>query len=56
MDGDDDATGDRQLDAVEDQGGDAACWLSRVCPVCGRLAEGELADACPACGADLADR
>ncbi|HLU63787.1 MAG TPA: hypothetical protein VKY66_04580 [Protaetiibacter sp.] len=37
--------------------GDAACWLARVCPDCGRLDERAEAerrqapDTCPACGA-----
>ena len=26
--------------AREDLGGDPACWLSRVCPTCGRISEG----------------
>ncbi|RKT55261.1 hypothetical protein [Saccharothrix australiensis] len=34
-------------------GGEPACWLSRVCPECGALAEGEPAAACPRCGAVL---
>jgi ribosomal protein S27AE len=39
--------------APEDLGGDPVCWLNRVCPECGRFAEGEYLDACPECGADL---
>ncbi|HEX9995066.1 MAG TPA: hypothetical protein VGB14_19235 [Acidimicrobiales bacterium] len=35
----------------EEQGGDAACWLDRVCDACGRLVEE--GDTCPACGAPL---
>ena len=31
--------------------GDPVCWLDRVCPACGRLAEGEpRPDRCPECG------
>lgn len=34
-----------------DEGGDAACWLARVCPACGALADGDPAAVCPACRA-----
>ncbi len=34
-------------------GGDAACWLDRVCPTCGALAEGEPSAHCPRCGHHL---
>jgi len=34
-------------------GGDAACWLDRVCPGCGGLAEGEPSVRCIRCGHDL---
>jgi rubrerythrin len=46
---------DRPYDADPPElGGEAACWLSRVCPECGRLAEGEPPPSrCPACGAEL---
>ncbi|HEX4246664.1 MAG TPA: hypothetical protein VH008_02280 [Pseudonocardia sp.] len=40
-------------DRSEDLGGDPVCWLNRVCPECGRFAEGEDLDACPECGVDL---
>ena len=33
---------------VSEQGGDPACWLSQVCPNCGRL-NGRSADGCPSC-------
>ncbi len=33
-----------------DAGGDPACWLSRVCPDCGRFAEDEDASHCARCG------
>jgi rubrerythrin len=37
-----------------DVGGEAVCWLSRVCPDCGRLVEGEPPPArCPVCGTEL---
>lgn len=32
-----------------DQGGDAACWLDRVCPECGRIPDSEPGDVCPFC-------
>ena len=34
-------------------GGDAACWLDRVCPGCGGLAAGEPSARCTQCGHDL---
>lgn len=36
-----------------DAGGDAACWLRRVCPECGRLHGEDPPDVCEVCGADL---
>lgn len=36
---------------TSDEGGDPACWLNRVCPECGRLADDEPPTRCPACGA-----
>lgn len=34
--------------------GDAACWLSEVCPGCGRMLEDPVGEgACPHCGEDL---
>jgi rubrerythrin len=36
-----------------DEGGDPACWLHRVCPECGRLADDDPPTRCPACGAAL---
>ncbi len=37
-------------------GGDAACWLDRVCPGCGGLAEGAPSARCIRCGHDLPRR
>lgn len=34
------------------EGGDAACWLSRVCTECGALLEGPPPVACWRCGVD----
>ncbi|WP_170856914.1 hypothetical protein [Geodermatophilus africanus] len=31
-------------------GGDPACWLRRVCPACGRLADTDPPVRCAACG------
>jgi rubrerythrin len=39
--------------APDDEGGDPACWLNRVCPQCGRLAEEDPPTRCAACGAEL---
>jgi rubrerythrin len=39
----------------DSQGGDAVCWLNRVCPDCGRLDDGPRPGVCPACGAPLED-
>ena len=42
-------------DPADDEGGDPACWLRRVCPACGRLADEDPPTRCPACGAELPD-
>jgi hypothetical protein len=34
----------------DEEGGDPACWLSRVCANCGQLTEGELPAVCATCG------
>jgi hypothetical protein len=39
----------RPADPGED-GGDPACWLRRVCPACGRLADVDPPVRCAACG------
>jgi hypothetical protein len=36
-----------------EHGGDPACWLPRVCPACGRLADEDPPTTCAACGAEL---
>ena len=36
-----------------EDGGDPACWLARVCPECGRLADEDPPTRCPACGTEL---
>ncbi|WP_459643923.1 hypothetical protein [Kineococcus sp. NUM-3379] len=34
-------------------GGEDVCWLHRVCPECGRLAEDPVPARCPGCGVPL---
>ncbi|WP_255600434.1 hypothetical protein [Blastococcus sp. LR1] len=38
---------------TDDEGGDAACLLRRVCPACGRVADEDPPTRCPACGEEL---
>jgi rubrerythrin len=38
-----------------EDGGDPACWVRRVCPACGRLADEDPPTRCPGCGAELPD-
>jgi len=33
----------------EDRPGDPACWLRRVCPACGTLADADPPTTCPRC-------
>ncbi len=40
---------------MSDEGGEAVCWLDRVCPDCGALAEHATAT-CWRCGRRLGDR
>ena len=54
------AAGPAARPSADDQGGDPVCWLNRVCPECGRLAEdgpgvedGRPVTRCPECGAEL---
>jgi hypothetical protein len=37
----------------EEEGGDPACLLRRVCPSCGRVADEDPPTTCAACGAEL---
>ena len=37
-----------------DAGGDPACWMARVCPACGAMADTDPPARCPRCGADIA--
>jgi rubrerythrin len=47
--------GSRPADQLppDDEGGDPACWLRRVCPECGRLADEDPPTRCPSCGTQL---
>jgi rubrerythrin len=38
---------------VPDDTGDPACWLHRVCPACGRVADEDPPTRCAACGEEL---
>jgi hypothetical protein len=38
-----------------DEGGDAACWLPRVCPSCGQLADCDPPTKCSVCGTEISD-
>ncbi|HEY2575789.1 MAG TPA: DUF488 family protein [Streptosporangiaceae bacterium] len=37
----------------EERGGDPACWLHRVCPRCGTMAETDPPTTCPRCRTDI---
>ena len=53
QDGELDDTSGRGGVVSEVDGGDPVCWLHRVCPACGRLADEDPPTRCPACGAEL---
>ncbi|MFI0819331.1 hypothetical protein ACH4TX_25650 [Streptomyces sp. NPDC021098] len=40
---------------AEPEGGDAACWLDRVCAECGALQDTSPFDRCRRCGAEAED-
>jgi uncharacterized protein YeaO (DUF488 family) len=42
-----------RADLDEDVPGDPACWLRRVCPVCGTIAETDPPTTCPQCHAAI---
>ena len=42
--------GRRPDDEPVEEGGDPACWLARVCPACGRVADEDPPTRCPSCG------
>jgi rRNA maturation endonuclease Nob1 len=35
------------------EGGDSACWMARVCPSCGRLADSDPPTECARCGTEI---
>jgi rubrerythrin len=37
----------------DDLPGDPACWLKRVCPACGTLADADPPTTCPRCNAAI---
>ena len=39
----------------DDNPGDPACWLKRVCPECGALADADPPTTCPQCHAAMPD-
>jgi hypothetical protein len=40
---------------LADEGGDPACWLPRICPECGRVADQDPPVMCAHCGAQIPD-
>jgi len=46
-------TSQERANEVAEEGGDPACWLNRVCPACGRLADDDPPTRCPDCGEEL---
>lgn len=42
-----------EWDTEEESPGDPACWMARVCPDCGGLAETDPPTRCPRCGATI---
>ncbi|SEL82581.1 hypothetical protein SAMN04515665_12068 [Blastococcus sp. DSM 46786] len=44
---------DDRTRSVPDDGGDPACWMCRVCPACGGLADEDPPTGCPRCGEQL---
>ena len=45
--------GPRPAASRGDEGGDPACWLHRVCPACGRIADEDPPTVCAECGEEL---
>jgi uncharacterized protein YeaO (DUF488 family) len=39
--------------AASERGGDPACWLHRVCPRCGEMAESDPPTTCPRCHTEI---
>ncbi|MDQ0381178.1 hypothetical protein [Amycolatopsis thermophila] len=42
-----------EREQVPDEGGDPACWLARVCPECGLVADVDPPTVCQRCGTRL---
>ena len=42
-----------QAQAEPDQPGDPPCWLKRVCPSCGSIADADPPTTCPSCRAAI---
>ena len=40
-------------DEYDDLPGDPACWMCRVCPACGALADADPPTTCPRCHAEI---
>jgi rubrerythrin len=53
MTGDQAWSGPGAHDADEDRPGDPACWLRRVCPECGAMADADPPTVCPQCHAEM---
>jgi hypothetical protein len=47
------AAGRREPGPAGERGGDPACWLRRVCPQCGSMADADPPTTCPACHAAM---
>jgi rubrerythrin len=47
------ASGAGTSGADEDRPGDPACWLRRVCPECGSMADRDPPTVCPQCHAEM---
>ena len=43
----------RAPEKTRDEGGDPVCWLTSVCPDCGRFVEARPPTRCPRCGAEI---
>ncbi|HEY4458497.1 MAG TPA: DUF488 family protein [Pseudonocardiaceae bacterium] len=43
----------RQPEKPRQEGGDPVCWLTSVCPDCGRFVEAAPPTRCPRCGAEI---
>ncbi|MFC9324544.1 hypothetical protein [Kitasatospora sp. NPDC057015] len=53
---DEDGPGDGPGGLPEPAGGEAACWLNRVCPECDAVLDAAPPTVCHRCGAELPQR